>query len=170
IAAMHLRPMKPLDLTMPEAGNGLSFPVRIDADVAKKGDCTRYVALPIAVQYSGVDGAPRRSPDWFRALLFAVGQRPIDVIVDVSNFVMLDLGQPNHVFDRTKLSPEGIVVRHARAGEAMKTLDGVERKLEKTDLLICSGDAPVALAGVMGGQNSKVAPGTHALVLEVATF
>ncbi len=170
IAAMHMRPMKPLDVTLPETGNGLAFPVRIDADVAKKGDCSRYVALPINVQYSGVDGAPRRSPDWLRALLFAVGQRPIDLIVDVSNFVMLDIGQPNHVFDRNSLSPEGIVVRHARGGEAMKTLDGIERKLEKSDLLICSGDAPVALAGVMGGESSKVAPGTHALLLEVATF
>jgi phenylalanyl-tRNA synthetase beta chain len=170
IAAMHLRQMKPLDLTLPPTGNALGFPVRIDADVAKKGGCTRYVALPLSVQHGGPGGTERRSPDWLRWLLLAVGQRPLELIVDVSNFVMLDLGQPNHVFDRNALSPEGIVVRHARRGETMKTLDGVERALEPHDMLICSGDVPVALAGVMGGEGSKVAAGTHSLLLEVATF
>ena len=62
----------------------------------------------------------------FQSLLLAVGQRPIDLFVDLSNFVMLDLGQPNHVFDRSRLSPEGIAVRNARAGETLRTLDGVE--------------------------------------------
>ncbi len=127
-------------------------------------NCSRYLAVPI----DGV--AARRSPDWLRALLFAVGQRPIDLLVDLSNFVMLDLGQPNHVFDRSRLSPEGIVVRNARAGETLQTLDGVERKLTTEDMLICSGDAPVALAGVMGGEGSKVESGTDTLLLEVASF
>jgi phenylalanyl-tRNA synthetase beta chain len=164
IAAMHGRHLKPLDLEMPKTGGGRAFPVRIEADVARKGGCSRYVAVPI-------DGVlAQRSPDWLRALLFAVGQRPIDLLVDVSNFVMLDLGQPNHLFDRTRLSPEGIVVRNARVGESMKTLDGVERKLTPDDMLICSGDEPVALAGVMGGEGSKVGAGTSSLLLEVATF
>jgi phenylalanyl-tRNA synthetase beta chain len=133
--------------------------VRVETD-----DCPRYLALPI-------DGVrSERSPDWLRRLLLAVGQRPIDLLVDVSNFVMLDLGQPNHLFDRSELRGEPIVVRKARAGERMKTLDGVERKLEPSDMLICAGDRPVALAGVMGGEESKVAGSTSGLLLEVACF
>jgi phenylalanyl-tRNA synthetase beta chain len=164
IAAIHKRHLKPLHAELPPAGHGKPFPVRIDPEVAKRGGCSRYVAVPI----DGVSAV--RSPDWLRALLFAVGQRPLDLLVDVSNFVMLDIAQPNHLFDRTRLSPEGILVRNARAGETMKTLDGVERKLVATDMLICSGDEPVALAGVMGGEGSKVAPETRSLLLEVATF
>ena len=159
IAAMHGQKLAPLPSALPAAGKGTSVPVRIDTP-----NCSRYLAVPI----DGV--ASRRSPDWLRALLFAVGQRPIDLLVDLSNFVMLDLGQPNHVFDRSRLSPEGIAVRNARAGETLKTLDGVERKLTAEDMLICSGDAPVALAGVMGGDGSKVEGATDKLLLEVASF
>jgi phenylalanyl-tRNA synthetase beta chain len=159
IAAMHMRPLKALRLELPPALNGAPFPVRIES----KG-CSRYIAVPIDGATSG------RSPDWLRMLLLAVGQRPIDLVVDLSNFVMLDLGQPNHAFDRTRLSPEGIVVRNARAGETLRTLDEVTRTLAPDDMLICSGDEPVALAGVMGGEGSKVAAGTSSLLLEVATF
>ncbi|MBL8862392.1 MAG: phenylalanine--tRNA ligase subunit beta [Planctomycetes bacterium] len=159
VAAIFQRELKPLDLTLPQTGNGPRYPVKIES-----ASCSRYVALPI----DGV--AAGRSPDWLRALLFAVGQRPIDLFVDLSNFVMLDLGQPNHVFDRNALDPSGIVVRDARLGETMRTLDGVERALHTSDMVIASGSAAVALAGVMGGEGSKVAPGTRALVLEVAAF
>ncbi len=159
IAAMHRRKLRPLDDTLPATGGGRAVPVRIDTP-----HCLRYLAVPI----DGV--AARRSPDWLRALLVAVGQRPIDLLVDLSNFVMLDLAQPNHVFDRARIAPEGIVVRQARAGETLQTLDGIERKLTGEDMLICSGDAPVALAGVMGGEQSKVEAGTSSLLLEVASF
>jgi phenylalanyl-tRNA synthetase beta chain len=159
VASVFARELKPIDTSLPEQGSGAPFPVRIES-----ASCSRYVALPI-------DGVtPRRSPDWLRALLFAVGQRPIDLLVDLSNFVMLDLGQPNHVFDRAALSKDGIVVRDARAGEHMRTLDGVDRALLTSDVLICSGDEPVALAGILGGEGSKVAPNTRALLLEIATF
>ncbi len=159
IAAMHGLALKPLSFEMPATGNARPYPVRIETV-----GCSRYLALPL----DGV--AAKRSPDWLRALLFAVGQRPIDVLVDVSNFVMLDIAQPNHVFDRSRLSPEGIVVRNARSGETMKTLDGIERKLTVSDMLITSGGNPVALAGVMGGEGSKVEAGTRSLLLEVAAF
>ncbi|MBL8857970.1 MAG: phenylalanine--tRNA ligase subunit beta [Planctomycetes bacterium] len=159
IAAMHGLKLKPLSFELPATGKAQPFPVRIEAS-----GCSRYIALPI----DGV--AAVRSPDWLRALLFAVGQRPIDLLVDVSNFVMLDLAQPNHVFDRTRLSSEGIVVRNARANESMKTLDGLERKLVATDMLITSGDKPVALAGVMGDDGSQVEGATRSLLLEVAAF
>lgn len=158
IAAMHLRPLKPLDTTLPQAGGGQPFPVRIES-----AGCTRYVAVAI----DGV--AARRSPEWLRTLLLAVGQRPIDLLVDVSNFVMLDIAQPNHLFDRDRLKA-GIVVRNARADESLRTLDGVERKLSADDMLICAGEEPVALAGVMGGEGSKVSADTRSLLLEVATF
>ena len=102
LAAIYSRPLKPLNVELPDWGNGAAFPVQIDTPA-----CSRYLALPI-------DGARAEpSPDWLRFLLLAVGQRPIDQIVDVSNFVMLDLGQPNHTFDRQKIS-SGIGVRMAR--------------------------------------------------------
>ncbi|MCA9504674.1 MAG: phenylalanine--tRNA ligase subunit beta [Myxococcales bacterium] len=166
VAAIYERELLPLDTSLPTTGSGPQWPVRIEAAA-----CSRYVALPI----EGV--RPVRSPDWLRFLLLAVGQRPIDLLVDLSNFVMLDLGQPNHVFDRHRLESlaggadrAAIVVRTARDGESIETLDGETRALGPADLLICAGDAPVALAGVMGGEGSKVAPGTDALLLEVATF
>ena len=159
LAAMRQRSLKPLDLTFPAIGAGAATPV----DIRSQG-CTRYIAVPI----DGV--APQRSPDWLRALLFAVGARPLDLLVDLSNFVMYDLGQPNHCFDRSQLQGRGIVVRDARAGERMRTLDGVERELATSDMLICAGDEAVALAGVMGGEGSKVQAGTSSLLLEVATF
>jgi phenylalanyl-tRNA synthetase beta chain len=159
VAALLGRPLKALELTLPKLGAGPAPKLRID-DPA----CCRYIGLAIDGFVNG------RSPDWLRHLLFAVDQRPIDLLVDLSNFVMLDLGQPNHAFDRAQLGADGIVVRKARAGERMTTLDGLERALEPSDLLITSGGAPVALAGIMGGEGSKVLAGTSSLLLEVATF
>jgi len=159
LAAIYDRELKALDLTLPETGSAPGVPVTIESPA-----CPRYIALAI-------DGVrDERSPDWLRFLLLAAGQRPLGLLVDISNFVMLDLGQPNHLFDRPSLSSAGINVRMARAGETMTTLDGEERKLGPEDLLICSGDEPVALAGVMGGEGSKVAEGTDRLLLEIANF
>jgi phenylalanyl-tRNA synthetase beta chain len=172
VAAIYQRTLRPLDVSIPATGSGAPYPVEIESDA-----CVRYIALPI----DGVRPGP--SPDWLRWKLLAVGQRPIDLLVDLSNFVMLDLGQPNHVFDRNRLAAythadtpsagarlRGIVVRNARAGESIETLDGEARMLGSDDLLICAGDEPVALAGIMGGERSKVAAGTDSLLLEVATF
>ena len=159
VAAIYERPLHPLDTRLPATGKAAPCPVAIES-----AGCSRYVALPI----EGV--APGPSPDWLGWLLRAVGQRPIDLLVDLSNFVMLDLGQPNHVFDRQRIGDRGIVVRDARAGESITTLDGETRALTPSDVLICAGDEPVALAGVMGGEGSKVADDTDSLLLEVATF
>jgi len=159
VAAIYERPLLALDTSLPATGDAAPYPVRIETE-----GCSRYLALPI----DGVSTGP--SPEWLRWLLLAAGQRPIELLVDLSNFVMLDLGQPNHVFDREGLGDRGIVVRDARPGETIGTLDGEERRLEPSDLLICAGDEPVALAGIMGGEGSKVAPDTQALLLEVATF
>ena len=159
LAAIYDRELVPLDLSLPQTGSAEGVPVHIE-DAA----CSRYIALELA----GVRGGS--SPDWLRHLLLAAGQRPLDLLVDISNFVMLDLGQPNHLFDRQRIDAAGINVRMARAGEAMQTLDGEERELGVADLLICSGDEPVALAGIMGGEGSKVGEDTSQLLLEVAAF
>lgn len=162
VAAIYQRELRPLDFSLPECGSAAPYPVQIES-----GACSRYLGLLI-------EGArAEASPDWLRWLLLAVGQRPIDLIVDLSNFVMLDLAQPLHTFDATQLSTlssEGIRVRKAHSGESMATLDGEERKLQTSDLLICAGDVPVALAGIMGGRESKVGETTHQLLLEVASF
>lgn len=158
LAAIHSRELEPLDLSLPDAGDGEPVAVTIESAA-----CSRYLAIAL----DGVRNGP--SPSWLEHLLLAVGQRPISLLVDISNFVMLDLGQPNHLFDR-RLVCEGITVRDARAGETLTTLDGIERKLATSDMLICSGQRPVALAGVMGGEESMVQDDTSGLLLEVATF
>ena len=159
IAAIRGLELKPLDLSMPETDAGEPYPIRVES-----AGCPRYLGLPVS------NVRVEKSPDWLRFLLLAAGQRPIDLLVDLSNFVMLDLAQPNHLFDAGRLSSEGIVVRNARAGEKMKTLDEVERTFVAEDMLIVSGDEPVAVAGVMGGEASRVAEGTTDLLLEVAAF
>ena len=159
VAAILGRDLLPLDTSLPELGGGTPFPVAVDSPA-----CSRYLGLAIDGVQAGA------SPLWMRMLLAAVGQRPLDLLVDLSNFVMLDLGQPNHAFDRSALDPSGIVVRPAAEGESMQTLDGVDRALTADDLLITSGGRAVALAGVMGGEGSKVQGDTGALLLEVATF
>jgi phenylalanyl-tRNA synthetase beta chain len=159
VAAILGRELRPLETGLPELGSGAAFPVEVLSPA-----CSRYLGLAI----DGVEQGA--SPLWMRMLLAAVGQRPLDLLVDLSNFVMLDLGQPNHAFDRSALDPAGIVVRAAEAGERMQTLDGVERALTVDDLLITSGGEAVALAGVMGGEGSKVQGSTGQLLLEVATF
>ncbi len=159
VAALFGRALRPLDLSLPACEPGAPYPVRVESD-----GCPRYLGLCL-------DGVRNeRSPLWMRLLLLAAGQRPLDLLVDLSNFVMLDLAQPNHLFDRRRLAPEGIVVRDARPGERMRTLDGVERALAPEDMLITSGGEAVALAGVMGGEASKVAADTTELLLEAAAF
>ena len=159
LSAIYRRPLRPLDASWPELGSGPRVPVSID-DPA----CSRYLALPI----DGVES--RDSPLWLRALLRAVGQRSKGQLVDLSNFVMLDLGQPNHTFDRALLGPAGIVVRKARVSEHFTTLAGQVLSLHPEDLVIASNGEGVALAGVIGGANSEVRGDTRSLLLEVATF
>ena len=126
--------------------------------------CPRYVALGVG----GLVIAP--SPLAIRALLHRCGVRPISNVVDATNFVLLELGQPVHSFDTRELHGGSIVVRTATDGEKVTTLDGQERTLASGDLLICDAARPVALAGVMGLLNSEVRPDTTDVVLEAATF
>jgi phenylalanyl-tRNA synthetase beta chain len=134
--------------------------VRIEATDA----CSRYVARMLR----GV--RPVASPLWARARLVAAGMRPISAVVDATNYVMLELGQPLHAFDLARLTGPAIVVRYAQAGERLTTLDGVERVLEPEDLLICDASGPAAIAGVMGGATSEVDASTTDVLLESAHF
>lgn len=126
--------------------------------------CPRYVGRV-------VDGLTvKQSPRWMRQRLEWVGVRPLSNLVDVSNYVLFELGQPLHAFDYDKIRGQRIDVRRAKPGERMTTLDSVERALEPGDLLICDGEGPVALAGVMGGLESEVTDPTTRVFLESASF
>src|SRR5205823_4251707 len=110
------------------------------------------------------------SPPWLKARLLGAGMRPISNVVDVTNYVMLALGNPLHAFDHAKLAEGRIVVRRARGGETIRTLDGNERTLTAEDLVIADAERPVAIAGIMGGEESEVTPGTTNVLLEAANF
>ena len=126
--------------------------------------CPRYLARVIRGVSHG------SAPLLAQARLTACGMRPIDAVVDATNYAMLELGQPLHGFDMDRLAGPGIVVRYADDGERLTTLDDVERKLTAQDLLICDVETPVAIAGVMGGQTSEVSATTTNVLLESAYF
>lgn len=126
--------------------------------------CPRYLAALIR----GVRVGP--SPGWLDARLRAIGQRPINNVVDATNYILHELGQPLHAFDAAKLGGEQIIVRPARDGETLRTLDGVERKLDESMLVIADASVPVALAGIMGGADSEVTADTIDVLLECALF
>jgi phenylalanyl-tRNA synthetase beta chain len=126
--------------------------------------CPRYVGVLI----KGVKVGP--SPEWLAARVTAMGGRSISNVVDATNYVLHGLGQPVHAFDFAKLAGNAIVVRKARAGETLVTLDGIERKLEPWMTIIADGERAAALAGVMGGRASEVTEATTDLLLEVALF
>ncbi len=153
------------DLKMPELGPDDEDPVSnpIDVTIEDADLCPRYVGA-----LADVEIAP--SPRWLAARLEAADVRPINNVVDVTNYVMLELGHPMHAFDLDRLAGPEIRVRRARAGEALRTLDGVERRLEPETLVIADADRPQALAGVMGGADSEVKDTTRAIVLEAAYF
>jgi phenylalanyl-tRNA synthetase beta chain len=126
--------------------------------------CPRYVAKLITGVRIGA------SPFWMRRRLQALGVRSINNIVDVTNYVMLEVGQPLHAFDFNQLEEKRIVVRTAESGESFTTLDNIQRSLPENALMICDGKKPVALAGIMGGLNSEVQPGSRNILLESAYF
>ena len=110
------------------------------------------------------------SPQWLQNLLMNEGIRPINNVVDVTNYILLYFGQPMHAFDLDTFEGTDIRVREARAGEKLVTLDGEERELETNDLVITVADKPVALAGVMGGQATEISENSSRVVLEAAVF
>jgi phenylalanyl-tRNA synthetase beta chain len=126
--------------------------------------CPRYAARVVR----GVKIGP--SPEWLVKRLEAIGQRPINNVADITNFVMHEMGQPLHAFDLAKLSGRRIVVRRARAGEKIKTLDGVERELDVQMLVIADASRAVAVAGVMGGEETEISEATADVLVESAYF
>ncbi|HUH11701.1 MAG TPA: phenylalanine--tRNA ligase subunit beta [Longimicrobiales bacterium] len=136
----------------------------VPVSVEDAGACARYTAAVIR----GVRVGP--SPAWLAARLRAIGQRPINNVVDATNWVLHELGQPIHAFDLARLRGPAVGVRRARSGETLTTLDGERRKLTENVLVITDGEGPVALAGIMGGQDSEVTAETTDVLLEVALF
>ena len=126
--------------------------------------CPRYAARIVR----GVTIGP--SPDWLTKKLEAIGQRPINNVADITNYVLHELGQPLHAFDLARLSENRIVVRRAAKNETIKTLDGVERRLDAEMLVIADAKQPVALAGVMGGEESEISNTTRDVLIESAYF
>jgi len=135
----------------------------IDVRIDDTALCPRYCA-----QIFDVNVGP--SPQWLTDRLEAAGVRPISNIVDVTNYVMLEMGQPMHAFDLARLQGPSLVIRRAVAGERLTTLDGVERTLDAEMLVIADAARPVAVAGVMGGHNSEIGPATTRIALESAWF
>ena len=137
---------------------------QISIEIIDPDLCARYCASLI----TGVKIA--ESPKWLQDRLIACGQRPINNIVDITNYVMLEYGQPLHSFDYDRIRGKKISVRRAFSGEVIISLDGVERKLSRDTLVIADGERAVAIAGVMGGANSDITEGTSAILLEAANF
>lgn len=141
---------------------------RPDGAVAVEVD--DYEACP---RYSGVtirNIKVGESPEWLKNYLSAIGQRPINNIVDITNFILLGMGQPLHCFDVDKIDGGKIVVRKCKQDTPFTTLDGVERKLDERDLMICNADKPMCIAGVFGGLDSGVTESTTSIFLESAYF
>jgi phenylalanyl-tRNA synthetase beta chain len=132
--------------------------------VAEETQVRRYMAAIIR----GIRVGP--SPEWLVRRLESVGARSINNVVDASNYILHELGQPTHAFDVAKLGGQAVIVRRARAGERMTTLDGVERTLNETMTVIADASRPQAVAGVMGGRDSEVSDQTTDVLLEVASF
>lgn len=155
--------LREVDLTgledFPE--NASPYPVEVRQPEA----CPRYMGLTI----SGIQVG--ESPEWLKNRLLSVGQRPINNVVDVTNYVRIELGQPLHAFDLEKIGGQKIIVQTLPAGTPFRTLDGVERKLLAEDLMICDGNGtPMCMGGVFGGADSGVSDTTTAIFLESAVF
>ncbi len=136
----------------------------VDITVDDLEGCPRYVGR----LFRSVEIGP--SPIWLKARLLAAGMRPISNVVDVTNYVMLALGNPLHAFDLATLGGGKIVVRRAKPPETIRTLDGVERRLDENDLVIADAERAVALAGIMGGEDTEIGESTTDVLLEAANF
>lgn len=168
IAVLLDAPFREPAVDLPEAGESTASAVAVAIEAPDL--CTRYAALVVR----GVTVGP--SPEWLARRLRALGKRPVNNVVDVTNYVLWETGQPLHGFDLERIAGTGedetraVFVRRARDGETLTTLDGVERKLEAGMLVIADSERPVALAGVMGGEATEVGEGTTEVLLESAWF
>ncbi len=161
-AATFQRPFAVREPAVKGCGGDIRDYVSVQVDEPEL--CPRYTAKIV----KNIKIEP--SPAWMRERLFASGVRPINNIVDITNYVMLEYGQPMHAFDYACLSDGKIVVRRPQPGEAIQTLDGQDRAITPEMLAICDGSKPVAIAGVMGGANSEITDSTRTVVFESACF
>jgi phenylalanyl-tRNA synthetase beta chain len=162
VAALYRRPLRypPVQKRLSVSPEKIPYAIEIeDPDL-----CPRYVGLVL----DGVTVGP--SPEWMQRRLEAAGMRPLNNVVDITNYVLLELGHPLHAFDFDVLRRAKIVVGRARPGDKFKTLDGTERDLDGDMLMINDGEGPVAIAGVMGGLNSEISLMTKRVLLESAYF
>ncbi len=162
IAAAAGQRLKCLEIETGQGGSPIEDLTSVS--IVDPAGCPRYAAAIIQ------DVTLIPSPFWMRYRLYLSGIRSINNIVDVTNYVMLEMGQPMHAFDYNRLRENRIVVRRAQEGEAFTTLDGVTRELNSEILMICDGERPVAVAGIMGGLNSEIFTGTQHILLESAFF
>lgn len=137
---------------------------KYNVEIEDTTKCNRYVAVEIDGIYE------KESPIWMKSLLSKTGQRPINAIVDITNYVMMTVGQPLHAFDRTHVNGEKIIVRNAKENEELLLLDNNTIKLTTDDLVICDKKDAMALAGIRGGKKDSILPDTKGIVLEVANF
>ncbi|BCV22007.1 phenylalanine--tRNA ligase subunit beta [Moorella sp. Hama-1] len=156
-APLHLPATAP-----PEEGPEIAGLAAVE--IAAPDLCARYVARVV----QGVRIGP--SPAWLQACLRAAGMRPINNVVDITNFIMLEMGQPLHAFDYDRLEEHRVIARRAQPGEKMTTLDEVDRELDPEMLVIADATRPVAIAGVMGGRETEVTPATASILIESAHF
>ncbi len=164
IAAQFRLQLKSPDFSPPQNGADESTSLAADVTIENFQLCPRYAARVLS------DFTIGESPDWLKERLEAVGQRPINNIVDITNFVLLEMGHPLHAFDYDKLKEHRIIVRTAEAGERLTTLDGFERELDSSMLVIGDASRPVAIAGIMGGEESEISQDTRTILLESAYF
>ena len=163
VAALFRQPLRLPPVDFPEAGESIDQVARVT--ILDPVACPRYAARLVA----GLHVGP--SPFWMRHRLNLAGLRPINNLVDVTNYILWELGQPLHAFDFDRLRGGEIVVRLPHPGEEhFVTLDGQERRVDPETLFICDAEGPVALAGIMGGQVSEVSPDTHRVLIESAYF
>ena len=155
--------LKPLDLTVPETGPPAGQLASVAVDDIE--GCPLYAARVV----QGLDAA-RPAPLWMARRLYLYGQRPLGAVVDVTNYLLLDQGQPLHAFDLDLVAGRRIVVRRADQGETVRTLDGRDRALTEEDTVITSGEQVLALAGIMGGEDTEVRAATTDVLIESAHF
>lgn len=162
VAALTGKTVREPEVSYLEEGPAIGAQVSIS--IADPDLCHRYTASLI----KGVKVGP--SPQWLQKRLTQVGMRPINNVVDITNYVMLEYNQPLHAFDLDKLQERTVIVRRARPGETLTTLDGVQRQLDSEMLLIADAHDPVGIGGVIGGTSSQIGPDTKNVLLESATF
>lgn len=159
LSAIYNIPLKEL----PKLNIDVNIP-KYNVEIKEPSKCNRYVGVEIDNVYQ------KESPMWMKALLVNCGMRPINAIVDITNYVMLAVGQPTHAFDKTHVSGEKIVVRNAQKDEKLLLLDDNYISLTEDDLVICDESNAMALAGIRGGKKDSILPETTGILLEVANF